>query len=87
MKDTAWSIALRVLARLSGWIAVPIIGGVFLGRWIDRRYDSEPWGFLVTIGACFLISMYGLIVNARKEFKKIESAAEAEKKNKDKTIK
>jgi hypothetical protein len=31
--------------------------------------------------------MYGLIINALKEFKKVESEAEAEKKNKDNTIK
>jgi len=72
MKDTSWSIALRVLANLSGWLAFPVIIGVIVGKWLDRRYDTEPWLFLTTIGVCFLVSMYGLVVNALKEFKKIE---------------
>lgn len=72
MKNDTWSLALRIIANLSYWIAFPVLGGVFLGRWLDRKYGTEPWLFLATIGLSFLISMYGLIINAVKEFKKIE---------------
>lgn len=72
MKNDAWGQALRVLANLSGWIAFPVLIGVFLGRWLDQKFKTDPWLFLTTIGFCFLISMYGLVINALKEFKKIE---------------
>ena len=72
MKNEAWGQALRVLGNLSGWIAFPVLIGVILGKWLDRKFNTEPWLFLTTIGACFLVSMYGLIINALKEFKKIE---------------
>ncbi len=72
MKNDNWSLALRVMANLSGWIAFPVIIALFLGRWLDRKFNSEPWLFLATIGVAFLISMYGLVINALKEFKKIE---------------
>jgi len=72
MKKDSWSLALKITARLTGWVAFPVIIGVFLGKWLDKKFNTEPWLFLITIGVCFLISMYGLITNALKEFKKIE---------------
>ncbi len=83
MKNTTWSIASRILVSLTGWIAFPVILGVIVGRWLDKKYGTEPWLFLGTIGVAFLISMYGLALNALREFKKIERESEAEKKNKD----
>lgn len=79
MKNENWSLALLLMARLSGWIAFPVIIGIFLGKWLDQRFGTEPWLFLFTVGGCFLISMYGLITSALKEFKRIERE-EADKK-------
>lgn len=79
MKKDSWSLALRTMAQISGWIAFPVIIGLFLGKWLDNRYGTEPWLFLTTIGVCFLISIYGLIINALKEFKKIEAETKREK--------
>ncbi len=79
MKNETWSLALKVMANISGWIAFPVIIGLFLGRWLDRRYGTEPWLFLATIGVCFLISIYGLVITALKEFKKIEKECAREK--------
>lgn len=79
MKNDNWSLALRVMANLSGWIAFPVIIALFLGRWLDKKFNSEPWLFLATIGVAFLVSMYGLVVNALKEFKKIEKEYPAPK--------
>ncbi|MFA5163542.1 MAG: AtpZ/AtpI family protein [Patescibacteria group bacterium] len=67
-----WSHALKIFINLSYWIAFPVLIGTFLGRWLDRRYGTEPWLFLSVLGFCFLVSMYGLITKALKEFKKID---------------
>jgi len=72
MKNDTWNAALRITANIFGWIAFPIIIGLYLGKWLDKRYGTEPWLFLGTIAVCFLISMYGLVANALKEFKKAE---------------
>ncbi|MFA5754683.1 MAG: AtpZ/AtpI family protein [Patescibacteria group bacterium] len=72
MKRDSWSLALRVAARLTGWVGFPVIIGVFLGKWLDKRFGTEPWLFLGTIGFCFLVSIYGLATNATKEFARIE---------------
>ena len=82
MKKDSWMLALKIMARLSGWVAFPVIIGVFLGKWLDRTFNTEPWLFLGTIGFCFLISIYGLAINAVREFKKIEDEYKVPK-NKD----
>lgn len=67
-----WRPAIFMFLRLSGWIAIPIIIAVFFGKWLDKKYDTEPWLFLGSVGAAFLISIIGLIKNTLKEFKNIE---------------
>lgn len=79
MKNTTWSIASRILVSLTGWIAFPVIVAVFIGKWLDKRYGTEPWLFLITVGVAFLISMFGLMVNAIREFKKIEQESRNQK--------
>jgi F0F1-type ATP synthase assembly protein I len=72
MKNDNWGLALRVMAQLSGWIAIPVIIALFIGKWLDKKFSTEPWLLLATIGGAFLVSMVGLIMNALKEFKRIE---------------
>ena len=73
-----WQPAITMFLKLSVWIAAPVIIALYLGKWLDKRYATEPWLFLASVGLAFLISLFGLIRNAAKEFKKLE------KTNKDK---
>ena len=72
MKNNSWDASFRIMANISGWIAFPVIIGLYLGKWLDNKFGTEPWLFLITIAVFFLVSMYGLITSARKEFKKME---------------
>lgn len=83
MKDETWNIALRVGANISGWVAFPVIIGLFLGKWLDQKFGTAPWLFLATIGICFGVSMFGLVTMALKEFKAIEKEAQDEKKKRE----
>ena len=40
-------------------LAAAVIGFTLLGIWIDRRYDSEPWGVLI----CAAIGVVGGLYN------------------------
>ena len=68
-------VAARVdfVRQVFGWIVVPVIAGAFIGKWLDNKYDTDPWLFLASVGFAFLISMFGLIKNVREEYKKIEN--------------
>lgn len=78
-----WQPGMQLFLRLSGWIGGPIIVAVIVGKFLDRRYQTEPWLFLATVGISFVISMAALIKIGFKEFKKIESDAAKEKLNKE----
>lgn len=79
-KTAWWNPPLILFMRLSVWIVIPVLMGVFIGKWLDKKYNSEPWFFIGTVGAAFIISMFALIVITIKEYKKIGN----ELKNKDK---
>jgi len=72
MNRAWWQPAIAMFLRLSVWIAAPIIIALYLGKWLDKRYDTAPWLFLSCIGLAFIISIFGLIKNTLKEFKKLE---------------
>ena len=71
-KAAWWQPGMELFLKLSGWIGGPIIVAVFVGKWLDRKYHTEPWLFLLSTTAAFVISMGALIVIGNKEFRKIE---------------
>ncbi len=73
-----WQKGVEVFLRLSAWIAIPVVIGAFLGKWLDKKFNTEPWLFLVSIGLMFFLSMFGLIKETVKEFKTLDK-----KENKD----
>ena len=71
-KSAWWQPAVLMFARLSVWIAAPVLLGVFLGKWLDSKLGTEPWLFLLLVAFAFLISMFVLVKEVNKEYKKIE---------------
>jgi F0F1-type ATP synthase assembly protein I len=81
MKNESWGLALKIMANISGWIAGPVIIGLYLGKWLDQKFGTDPWLFLITLGVCFFISMFGLVRTALQEFKQIDRDYAAAKKS------
>lgn len=77
-----WQPALTMFIKLSGWIGLPIIIALFLGKWLDKKYNSAPWLLLTCIGLAFILSMAGLIKETISEYKKIDRLSKGEKLNK-----
>jgi len=75
-----WQPSLVLFTKLSGWIVGPVLFGVIIGKWLDKRYDSEPWLFLLSVGIAFFFSMFGIVRDALREMKRIEKE-EAKKEN------
>lgn len=75
MKNYSWPTIARMVGVLSAWIVFPVLFGLFVGQWLDKKFGTEPWLFLITTGAAFFVSMIGLIISAQKELKNIEDAA------------
>jgi len=67
-----WQPGITIFVQLSGWIVAPIIIGVFLGRWLDQRFNTKPWLFLATVIVAFTISMFGMVKEATGAIKQME---------------
>jgi len=74
-----WQPGILIFARLSGWIGGPVLIAVFAGKWLDQKYDSEPWLFLGSVGIAFAVSIVGIVKEALGEMKKIEKESAAKK--------
>lgn len=74
-----WQPGLILFFRLSGWIGFPVIAALFVGKWLDEKYHSEPWLFLTTMAVAFVFSIFGIIKETTKEIKKIEQEAKLRK--------
>ena len=70
-----WQPGMLLFFRLSGWIAGPVIIAVFVGKWLDQKYGTEPWLFLISVGVAFILSMFGIVRDTLKAMKEIEKEA------------
>jgi hypothetical protein len=84
MKNTdIYQTIARTLGAMTGWILVPAILGGTLGTWLDGRYGTAPWLFLLILGLSFIISIVGVARIALSEFRRID---EMKKENSDDTV-
>lgn len=66
---------MNLFAQLLGWIAVPIIFALFLGKYLDQKFNTYPWFFLGLVGFAFIISNVGMIkqvIRYNKELDKMD---------------
>lgn len=71
-KDNFFQSGLRLATMLSGWLIGPIIGALFLGRFLDAKYQTAPWLFLACLGVAFLITSFGIVREAFAFIRTIE---------------
>lgn len=86
-KTPFWQPAIIIFAQVTGWIAVPIIIALYVGRWLDNRYSSEPWLFIASMAVAFLISSIGIVRVTLGYIKKIEKEAREKKDKEEVSIK
>lgn len=67
-----WQPGLTVFAEVTGWIVVPIVVALFLGKYLDERHNSAPWYYLGLTGVAFVISTIGIVIVASKYISQID---------------
>jgi F0F1-type ATP synthase assembly protein I len=46
--------------QIAGVVVVAVLGGLFLGLWIDRELGSSPWATLLLLGLGTLVAVVGV---------------------------
>ena len=80
-KKSYWADSLVIFARMSGWVAGPIIIGLFVGKGLDSKFGTTPMIFIATITLSFLCSTFGIVLEAKRYMKDIEKEINEKKQN------
>ncbi|HKM40498.1 MAG: AtpZ/AtpI family protein [Patescibacteria group bacterium] len=77
-KALAWKLVIDIALNISAWIIIPVLVGLFLGSYLDRRFFTAPRYLLIVLGISFVISIFGLSKYVSKEAKKMEEKNKVE---------
>lgn len=58
-----YALAIRIVTEITVMIAVPALGGAFLGRWLDTIWGTRPWMFIL----CLLLSAGLTVILIRRK--------------------
>lgn len=75
-----WRSAFFLFIRISGWIAIPVVLALFVGKWLDDRFNTAPLIFLSLTGIAFVVSLFGIVRESRKTMSEIINSEFANKK-------
>ncbi len=78
-KNYWMSFSLKVFAESTGWIAIPVVGALYLGRYLDARQNSGSLYFLSLTALAFIISCVGLAKIGIKYMAMLEQGKEDKK--------
>jgi F0F1-type ATP synthase assembly protein I len=73
--NTYWQAGLSLFVQISGWLVAPLVAALFLGNWLDQKFNTKPWWLFICLGVAFVITIFGLIRETLKFSKKIEEEA------------
>jgi F0F1-type ATP synthase assembly protein I len=72
MEKKLRSEAIYIFGQVTGWIVAPIIIALIVGKYLDNKYNSQPWFFLGLTALAFFITSLSIIRIALRYIKKIE---------------
>ena len=81
IKKYWWSFALELFGQVSAWVAVPIIVALIAGKWLDQKFSTRPWLFLLLTAIAFLISIAGIWRILTKYISNLERELKEKKEN------
>lgn len=74
-----WRDGMIVFAKVSGYIAIPIIVASFVGKYLDEKYNTGSLMFYCLIIIAFISTMYLIWREMRIYKKKLDSLIQKEK--------
>jgi hypothetical protein len=73
-----------MFAESTGWIAIPVVGALYLGRYLDEKQNTGNLYFFSLTALAFIISCVGLSLIGMKYLKMLDQDKEKKKDNESK---
>jgi F0F1-type ATP synthase assembly protein I len=67
-----WKPGLTIFLKVSGSIAIPIVIALYLGKYLDTRFNTAPWIFLGLTAIAFAVSLISLWKNLTSYIRNLE---------------
>lgn len=77
-----WREGILFFYQISGWILGPLILALIIGKWLDKRFQSEPKYLLISIGIAFLFTNIGLVIETLRYHQRIKEQTDEQDKEK-----
>lgn len=77
--DAVLGGALVAFARITGWIATPIVAAVLLGGRLDEKYGSGNKILFLSAGIAMIISIVGVAIETKRYMRQVEKQEEQKK--------
>ncbi len=66
-KKPIWnSEYIKVFTNISVWIVVPVLCSLFIGKYLDTKFNTTPWILGVGLTLSFTVSMIAIVKIAKK---------------------
>ena len=75
-----WKPGVVIAVKISGSIAVPIVLALYIGKYLDNKYNTEPYIFLGSTLIAFLISIFSIWKNIKSYINNLETEKQKKKK-------
>jgi len=69
-----WRPGVLIFAKVSASIAIPIIIALYLGKYLDNKYKTDPWIFLGLTFISFIVSLISIWFNIKSYIKDSEKS-------------
>lgn len=66
-----WKNSLLYFSKISSWIILPIVFALIVGKYLDNHFNTGQLIFYISLGLGFVLSMIGLLKEARVYMKEI----------------
>ena len=67
-----WEPALKLFGEVTGLIAAPIVIALYVGRWLDERFDTDPIFFIGITAMAMILSTIAIVRISTRYMKEME---------------
>ncbi len=78
-KDDWWKPGIIIFTKVSAAVAIPIVIALYLGKYLDTKYDTAPWIFLGLTFIAFIISLISIWRSLQNYISKLKEEEEAKR--------